>query len=624
MIVTPGWRRDLLSLAGILTITLVVFAGSFDADFVYDDLRQVVRNPLIQDPSLAWQAVTSDVWAFKGDGATAASNYWRPTFTAFNIACFRLFGLDPYGWHVASVLLHLSVCVALFVLLRQWQQTLGLASAITLLFAVHPVHVESVVWVAGSPNLLFGVSLIGALACATRFAETRRSLPLLASLALYAAALGSKEIAVLCIPLFWLVFRWNRTRNAPVSRTGAFTATVPFAALAALYFVLRWAVLGHIVQLQSGAASTQSILLSAPSVFLFYLEQIILPLRLGPGYPLRPVVAAGATEFWLPLIAALVVAVVLLALARRSSVQTLGLALFALPLIPAFNIIAFPADQIVHDRYLYLPLFGFLLLLAPSLERRAALSPSPNSRRFLVSATALATIALALHSVTYAPVWASDLTLWRRGVEIDPGSSFNWTQYGAELAARGRHREALTAFDRALAVAPSPRARLGRGRSLTQTGRAKQAVTELLHLVASPDKNIDAYLLYQAYEALAIAYVDSDEPVLAADALRDAQRRLPLYSAALAEKLAIVLYQSNRRADAYRVLLAAEDRARIELLPESKVVLLRLGLLSVELGKTADARRYLRDYLDLTAPLRDATTLEGRQLARAILDNLES
>ena len=74
------------------------------------------------------KALTNDVWAFKGDGTVTASNYWRPTFTAWCIINFSLFGLDPYGWHFLNLLLHLGVCLLAFLLLRKW----GLSGSISI------------------------------------------------------------------------------------------------------------------------------------------------------------------------------------------------------------------------------------------------------------------------------------------------------------------------------------------------------------------------------------------------------------------------------------------------------------------------------------------------------------
>src|SRR5215510_1008259 len=140
-------RDELKWILPVVLVCAAVFANSLYGQFVYDDLRQIVRNPLIQDNSLIWTALTSDVWAFKGDGTIAASNYWRPTFTAWHILNFRLFGTDPFGWHVLDLLLHLGVCVLTYLMTRRWNFTPMLACAVALLFAVHPIHVESVAWV---------------------------------------------------------------------------------------------------------------------------------------------------------------------------------------------------------------------------------------------------------------------------------------------------------------------------------------------------------------------------------------------------------------------------------------------------------------------------------------------
>src|SRR3982751_2314326 len=130
----------------ILAVCVVVFANSLGGDFVYDDTRQIVRNTLIQDNALIWKALTSDVWAFKGDGTQAASNYWRPTFTLCNIINFSLFGMSPFCCHVANTVLHSRVCFMAYALLRRWAFSAVTAFTVALIFAVHPVHVESVAW----------------------------------------------------------------------------------------------------------------------------------------------------------------------------------------------------------------------------------------------------------------------------------------------------------------------------------------------------------------------------------------------------------------------------------------------------------------------------------------------
>ena len=125
----------------LLLACALVFANSLGGEFVYDDTRQVVQNTLIQDNGLIWKALTSDVWAFKGDGSVVTSNYWRPTFTAWQIINFRLFGLNPLGWHVLNLILHCGVCLLAFASLRRWEYSAPIAFVIALILAVHPVQV---------------------------------------------------------------------------------------------------------------------------------------------------------------------------------------------------------------------------------------------------------------------------------------------------------------------------------------------------------------------------------------------------------------------------------------------------------------------------------------------------
>src|SRR5215203_221563 len=153
-------KSELRPLVLLALVAFVVFANSLGGDFVYDDNRQILRNPLIQDSSLYGKALVSDVCAFKGDGSVAASNYYRPTFVAWLILNFKIFGASPLGWHALNVLLHILVCLLCFLLLRRWNISRNPAFAVSLIFAVHPVHTESVAWISGSPDLLFAAAFL--------------------------------------------------------------------------------------------------------------------------------------------------------------------------------------------------------------------------------------------------------------------------------------------------------------------------------------------------------------------------------------------------------------------------------------------------------------------------------
>ena len=614
-------KTELRPLVLIALVAFVVFANSLGGDFVYDDSRQILRNPLIQDASLYGKALTSDVWAFKGDGTMTASNYYRPTFVAWLILNFKLFAASPFGWHLSNVLLHILVCGLCFLLLRRWNVSPNTAFAVALIFAVHPVHTESVAWISGSPDLLFAAAFLSSLLFADRFALQRKPLDLAASVALYAIALGTKEAAMLCFPVYFLIFARRGEANREIKTKLSLTGV--FAVFAAGFFLLRWAVLGKITHPVEDAAPFSSAVLTAPSVFVFYFRQMFFPITLGENYPLRPVGEIGFGNFILPLFISILIVAALVYAARKSFLRQTGACLLVLPILPVLNVASFPSDQIVHDRYLYLPLFGLLIIVFSWLDEILKRRFADNSDGLILGLAIILSIPLSVQTYLYNQTWKSNLALWSHNAKIDPASAVTFVNLGSELSSAGKQAEAVEAFDQSIKNRPNAVALIGRARSLTALKRYPEAAADLETVVKMPPETTNAYAFYQAYEALAILYTETGNAARAEAILREARNRLPIYSAALTEKLAVVLYQKGEKQAALGELEAAREKARVELLPESKTVLLRLGMLYAELGRKAEAKQVLQEYLNLTANFRDNITLSDRQQAVNLLRSLQ-
>ena len=617
-------KTELRPLILIALVAFVVFANSLSGDFVYDDSRQILRNPLIQDSTLYARALASDVWAFKGDGTITASNYYRPTFVAWLILNYKLFAANPFGFHVLNVLLHMLVCALCYMLLRRWAFSQSLAFAAALVFAVHPVHSESVAWISGSPDLLFAAAFIASLIFADKFAIHKKKLVFAAALALYTVALGAKEAAMLCFPVYFLIFaRRDKDDQNAENLTTKLTFTAIFAACAAGFFLLRWAILGKITHPVEDAAPLSNAILSVPLVFVFYFRQMFFPLILGENYPLRPVFEIDFGNFILPLIISLFIIAALLFAARKSFLRQIGGSLLLLPLLPVLNVASFPSDQIVHDRYLYLPLFGLLIIVFSYLDEILKPKFAQNSDAIILGASILLSIPLSVQTYLYNQTWKNNLALWSHNAKIDPTSALSFVNLGSELASAGKHNEALEAFSQSIKNRPSAFAFIGRARSFKALRRYPEAAADLQTVIKMPPESTNAYAYYQAYEGLAIVYTDTGNGAKAEEILREARNRLPIYGAALTEKLAIVLYQKGDKPAALRELEAVREQARVELLPESKTVLLRLGMLYTEFGRKPEAKQILQEYLNLTANLRDNITLSDRQQAVNLLRNLQ-
>lgn len=604
MELTKEWKWLVL----LATISVIVFANSLGGEFVYDDTRQILRNPLIQDLSMFWQAVTSDVWAFKGDGSVVASNYWRPTFTIWNIICFQLFGTNPIGWHIGNVLLHSSVCALAFALLRRWDFSAIASFVVALIFAVHPVHVESVAWIAGSPDLLFSLAFLGSLWFATSYRDSGSSKFLALSILFYAIALGAKEIGIVCLPIYFFVLR---SGDSDVRRP----VTAPLLALglvAAAYFFIRYAILGAISRPPDDAVAFPAAIMSIPQMFAFYLQQIFAPIWIAINYPLSPVEQVGVSNFIVPLIVSIIALGALAYLVLKHERLRIAGLLFLLPLIPAMNATAFPAEQLVHDRYLYLPLLGVLMIVVHLLSRF-------SSERNLLIAACVASLIFAVQTVRYNSAYANELSLWSWTATVD-NSAFTSMQLGSAFAVAGKHTEAVQAYSSAIERRPSARGYLGRGRSHVALKSYDKAEQDLTSVLAMPKEKQEAYALYQTYEALSIVYSEQKRFDIAAQSLIEARTTLPIYAAALTEKLAIIYYQSDKKAEALVELENVQEQARRELLPESKSVFLRLGMLYSEQNRKEDARKALTEYLALTTSLSDKQTLSNRGQATKLLE----
>jgi tetratricopeptide (TPR) repeat protein len=629
---TPGrgaLPTDLWWLLPALAIGFLVYLNTLHGQFVYDDQRQIVRNTLIQDSSQFWSAMTSDVWAFKG-GEDAVSNYWRPSFVFWMILNFRGFGLAPFGWHLTNILLHLASVTLAFALSRRLGISRPVAGAMALIFAVHPVHSESVGWISGAPDLILCTALLGSIWFVNLLGEKQTPLRWGLAIALYLVALGAKEIAIL-YPLIVVALLWQRERDQDarsLSWARIVSVASPFAAVAVIYVIVRQSILGIAERLPAGGASLGEAILTTPSLCAFYLRQLIIPFWIGPSYPLRAVTMAniGWGNFIIPLIVTIAAGGWMIWMAGRSKTARIGLALLLVPLLPAMNIMAFHPEQLAHDRYLYLPLLGFLMLTIPVLASWLQRLGGEDRSRGLVlflSFTLIIALPLSAQSVSYNRAWTSNLALWEWGVRSDPGSAFNYQQYGVQLQGAGRLEEAVAAFDRLIEISPAPVTSVARATTLIALKRFAEAERDLRAVISRPVGQVDPYTLYQAYERLAVSFTQQRKLNEAAESIVEGRGRLPLYAAALTEKLAVVLYLGGQKQEALNELNAVRLQGRTETLPESRLIFYRLGLLNADLKHSLEARQDFQEFLSLTQGMLTPDIVKARAHAEKTLRTLD-
>lgn len=621
----PGWLADLAIALVLALAAMGVFGNSLHKDFVYDDDRQIVQNVFLQDPGLFVRAMLSDVWAFKADRPGANSNYWRPTFVLWMMANYRAFGVESaVGWHVTSILLHGCATALAFLVVRRLGAGRAVAGAIGLLFAVHPAHVESVAWVSGSPDLLLACALLCLILCVSPPGGGRLGLARWAfALALYGVALLAKEVAIL-FPAVLLVL-WALAPDAPRGAIGrvrfAAWRALPFLAMGAIYFVARLIVLKGVQITATGSPPLHEAPLSVPRLVVFYLRQVFWPVEIGPQHPVRPVAAdaVNATTFWIPLAVSAAVAFALCFAAGRNRLRWVGLVLAGVIIAPAMNVSALLPEQAVHDRYLYLPLLGLLMVVVPTVAGLLARLLNGRTRTAEIATLVLAFLAsgpLAAQTWRHSAYWGSNIALWARAVETDPNSSFAWSQLGVFLNEEGRRSEAIAAFDRALQIAPFLNAYMGRADVLIAQGRFPEAERDLAEALRLGPT------LWPVHERVMVAYDRQGKRAEAAEALRRAREAIPALHGMITERLAVILYSDGCKEQALAELEAARDAAHREPGSESKVVFFRLGQLYREMDRHKEAASAFSTFLEETDPFAGQRMAQLRGEARAALRTL--
>jgi hypothetical protein len=475
----PGTRRTprRVLLPGALLLALVgaAFAGALANGFLpYDDDRYVTANPVV----LRGLSAAGVRWAFASLGT--ASN-WHPLTWLSHMADVSLFGLDARGHHLTSLLCHAGASLLLFLALsaatgRAWRSFLAVA-----LFAVHPLRVESVAWIAERKDvlaLLFAAGALAAWVSWLRRPASRLRYALVAGLFL-AGLLAKQSVAVLPL-LLLLLARWPLgggrgggaapAPGAPAVR-GAALLLVP-AAVAGVVALLAQRAGGGLLERAAPPAGARvaNALLAAVS----YLRTIAVPRDLAVFYPFPATLPAAEIAGAAALLAGVTAAA--WALRRRQPALLTGWLWYLAALLPVSGLIPI-GGQGMADRYTYLPALGITVaavwVVGDLVERTRAL------RVAAACAGAAAVLALVLLTRSQVGFWRDGSTLFTRTLEVTRDNWLIEHELGVLLMNGKRYGPAEAHLRRAVLLRPEyVLARFNLGEVLFWQGRAAEAAAE--------------------------------------------------------------------------------------------------------------------------------------------------
>jgi tetratricopeptide (TPR) repeat protein len=474
-------------LAGfVAAVTFAVYLVSLQNHFIveWDDGEYVVNNPHIRSINLAFLR-----WAFFD---FHASN-WHPLTWISHAIDYTVWGANPLGHHLTSVILHAVNAFMVVLLIMRLQEVatgptpsgqetsvldehgmLITAGVTGLLFGLHPVHVESVAWIAERKDLLcalfFLLSIIGYVKYVkvtgndlidrgVRICYVKKEY--LLSLVFFILALMSKPMAV-SLPVVLMILDWYPFRRLRSVKTAWILLVeklpfITFSLISSVLTVLAQRAGGAIIEIQALPLSSR--LLVAAQSLIMYLWKIIVPWDLIPYYPYPKNISFASLEFLSAIALVVGITIFCIIIAKRLRLGLAAWGYYVVTLLPVIGIVQV-GSQMMADRYTYLPSLAPFLIIAAGTSwgynKGMRLNLSRSMRRILFFSTGIFIFAgLSFLSIRQIPVWESGLSLWSYVIEKEPEVSIAYTNLGSVYQKMGQYDMAMEKYDKAITLDPN-------------------------------------------------------------------------------------------------------------------------------------------------------------------------
>ena len=526
LVVTPQKHTLLLGLLLALA-TLALYYPVHSHPFLnYDDSLYVTENDQVQ-AGLTWLTMK---WAF----TTFEVGTWHPlTWLSHALDC-QWFGLSPEGHHDTNLLLHTINVVLLFWVLQAATGYAGRSAMVAALFALHPVNVESVAWIAERKNVLSMFFFLLALAACRWYALRPRVDRYVVVSLLFALGLLSKP-QVITFPFVLLLWDYWPLQRMPLNAEGPADPSlggIPTRSLSSLLLeklpLFGLSAASALITMAAARTDTEKILYPrhirvefAIVSYLQYLRHAFWPAHLGVFYPhpgnvLRP---------WYAYVSLfLLVAITALVFEMRSRRYLLvGWLWFIGTLVPMLGLqpVGYKGMQGIADRYAYLPFIGLFIMLCWGVPDLLA-ARTAASKRWLTALSLALLLVLATLTHRQLSYWSDNVSLWTHTLQVTGPNWLAENNLGKLLLSEGREEEGAAHLARAVAIYPNdPVSNMNLALYEQKHGNLSEAVT---HFKIAITRSHDAKLKVAALNNLARAYTDLGDAARAQECLAAAAR----------------------------------------------------------------------------------------------------
>ena len=470
----------------VLTVAFLLFIPVLQNGFTnWDDVLYVTQNALLKDLSME---------GLKNIFTTPIVSNYHP-LTILSLALnYQFAELSPMSYHLTSVLLHLCNTALVFLLVRQLSSGNNWVSAfVALLFAIHPMHVESVVWISERKDLLYTLFYLAAMIVYVKYLQTRQVKHLVWVTILGALSLLCKPAAIV-LPLSLLALDYYLRREWKASWI---KEKIPLFILSTImaYVTLT-------IQSQKAIATVEvhgivERIFYAGYGLIWYLLKVIVPYPLSA---LHPFPKELSVYYYLGT-AVSVAGILFLALKVRSRNYLFGFGFYIINLLLVLQLVSI-GNAVVAERYTYVPYISIFFLMAMEVARLISGNGSKYKWIFL-SVAGMWICVLGYMTWARIPVWKSSQVLWEDVLSHYPHSARAWTNKGLDLYDQKKWPEVIEHLTKALAEEPQHKDALEwRGRTYLEIKENEKGLADATLLYKLyPQKEVALFLLARAQDA---------------------------------------------------------------------------------------------------------------------------
>jgi tetratricopeptide (TPR) repeat protein len=447
-------RRTLLSLLCLILLGSAVYLNTLHNQFVFDDLPLIRDNPSISNLARVPSYLFSGI-----DNAP-----YRPLRWMSYAIDYQFSGLKPVAYHVSNIAYHLLTVITIYFTIVALTGSGAAAFIAACLFAVHPVHTDSVTYISGRRDILSTLFYILGFFLFLQARQKNRPRLLIFALASYLLAIGSKEMAVTLPAMFFFYDLINNlSAEGPRLRrcaAGLKKIVSRYKLFYLCFFIPAVLFTGYKVLIKSpsnkigfygGELYIQ--LLTLAKILVYYIKLLLYPVTLIADYSFNSFPLS--TSFFEPatLVSILLLCLIALVTARllfTDAVMAFAVIWFFVTLLPVCHL--FPHHELLAEHYLYLPSFGFVLLVSLLLVRAAA---NPRWKYPVYTFLALIIVLFSLRTFDRNYDWKNSFTLWSKTVETVPSCVRAINNLGIEYYNRKDYQTAKSLYQKAIQLQPA-------------------------------------------------------------------------------------------------------------------------------------------------------------------------